>query len=201
MLGAAALPINVATIYRKPSPLRDWLTGYKSDAGGTGPADPACLPPVRALAGRFLLEHGDEIAERAGGVDAVVVVPSTDRPPPHPLVAVLDSLHLDVPLLPCLVRTASDLGFRRPSLVGYAVIDALRPGLRLLVADDVYTTGARANSAASALRAGGAHVAGLLVLARRVNPDRYESAAHLWARQTAEPFDWERSPVLAPASN
>ncbi len=109
-LGAAALPINVATLYRKPSSLRDWLTGYKGDADGTQPPDPACLPPVRALAGRFLLEHGDTIAERAGGVDAVVVVPSTDRPPPHPLVAVLDSLHLDVPMVSCLVRTAGDLG-------------------------------------------------------------------------------------------
>ncbi len=138
------------------------------------------------------------IAERAVGVDGVVVVPSTDRLPPHPFVAVLDSLHLDVPLVHGLVRTAAHLGFRRPNPQGYAVTDAVRHGMRLLVADDVYTTGARANSAASALRAAGAHVAGLLVLARRVNPDRYEPAADLWARQTAESFDWGRSPVLAP---
>ncbi len=69
--------------------------------------------------------------------------------------------------------------------------------MRLLVVDDVYTTGARANSAAAALRDAGALITGLLVLARRVNPDSYAQASALWSQQTAEPFDWTRSPVLA----
>ncbi len=131
-------------------------------------------------------------------MDALVVVPSTDRLPPHPLAAVLGSLRLDVPLMPALLRTTADLGFRQPNPQGFAATEAVRPGLRLLVVDDVYTTGARANSAAVALRVAGAHVAGVLVLARRVNPDRYPEAAAFWDRQVSEPFDWRRSPVLAP---
>ncbi len=41
-----------------------------------------------------------------------------------------------------------------------------------------YTTGARANSAAGALREVGAHVADLLVLVRRVNSDSYPQASN-----------------------
>ncbi len=196
-LGAPALPLNVVTLYRKPSLLRDWLTGYKGDMAGATPSDPACLPPVRALVGRFLLEHGDTIAQRAGGIDGLVVVPSTDRPPPHPLSAVLDSLRLTTPPLPALIRGAGQLGFRRPDRHGFEATDRVQPGLRLLVIDDVYTTGARSNSAAAALREAGAHVAGVLVFARRVNPEWNAEALTFWSRQTAKPFDWAKSPVLA----
>lgn len=70
-------------------------------------------------------------------------------------------------------------------------------GARVVVADDVYTTGARANSAAHALRTAGVHVAGLFVLARRVNPGFNPRAEQFWAKQAAAPFDWGRSPVVA----
>jgi hypothetical protein len=195
-LGAPALTLSVATLYRKPTPLRDWLTGYKGSADGTGPADPECMPPVRALAGRFLLDHGQALAERLGGLDGIVVVPSTDRIPPHPFSEVLASLDLDVPLLPWLTRGPGDLGFRRPVPDGYVATAAAEPA-RVLVADDVYTTGARANSAAHALRTAGITVAGLLGLARRVNttyPDPRAQA--MWNRQSARPFRWSTSPAL-----
>jgi hypothetical protein len=54
-------------------------------------------------------------------------------------------------------------------------------------------------AAASALREAGAHVAGRLVLARRVNLDRYEQAGQFWTRQAKGPFDRRRWPVLASA--
>jgi hypothetical protein len=157
-------------------------------------ADPLCVPPVRALAGRMLLEHGAAIA--AGPVDGIVVVPSTDRPPPHPYSGVLDGLALDTPVLPWLRRGPGDVGFRRPDRDGFAARCA-DPGTYVVVADDVYTTGARANSAAHALRTAGVHVVGLLVLARRVNPGFDPRAEELWAAQAAVSFDWRTSPVLA----
>lgn len=195
-LGAPALQLSVVTLYRKPSQLRDWLTGYKGSADGTEPADPDCVPPVRALAGRFLLEHGQALALRLGGLDGIVVVPSTDRVLPHPFSRVLASLDLDVPLLPWLVRGPGNLGFRRPVPDGYVASASAEPA-RVLIADDVYTTGARANSAGHALRAAGVTVAGVLILARRVNTVYDERAQTMWDRQSARPFDWSTSPALA----
>jgi hypothetical protein len=195
-LGAPPLELSVATLYRKPSLLRDWLTGYKGSADGTEPPDPACMPPVRALAGRFLLEHGEALAARLGGFDGIVVVPSTDRKPPHPLGSVLATLDLDVPLLPWLMRGPGDVGFRRPVADGFVATASATAG-RVLLADDVYTTGARANSAAHALRFAGVDVAGLVVLARRVNTSYDPQALAMWDRQAALPFDWRTSPMLA----
>lgn len=197
-LGRPVLPLSVISLYRKPSPLRDWLTGYKGSADGAEPPVADYRTRVRALLGRFLLEHGSALAGRVGGVDAVVVVPSTDRPPPHPLTEVVDSLRLDVPTVGLLRRGPGVLGFRRPAVDGYQVIS--RSPAHVLLLDDVYTTGARANSAAYALETAGHRVAGLLVIARRVNPDFHERARALWDAQSAAPYDWTKSPALAASS-
>jgi hypothetical protein len=189
------LPIAVVSWYRKPSSLRDWLTQYKGTQDGSEPAVEAYGELVTALFGRMLFEHGDELARRAGGIDSIAVVPSTSRPAPHPLVRVLDALRLDVPLVDLLHRTAGDLGFRNPSKGAYLADSAVSAG-RVLLVDDVYTTGARSNSAAFALQAAGHQVAGLLVLARRINPDYDERVAAMWALQAAKDFDWRTSPVL-----
>lgn len=105
------------------------------------------------------------------------------------------TLRLDTALLPGLIRGHGELGFRRPDRHDYKATDAVQAGMRLLVVDDVYMTGARANSAAS--RDAGAYVARLLVLARRVDPDSYAQASVLWSHQRAAPFDWTTSPLLA----
>lgn len=142
----------------------------------------------------MLLEHGTAIA--AGPVDGIVVVPSTARLPPHPYQDVLDALALDKPVLPWLQRGPGDVAFRRPNRDGY-VQSGAEPGARVVVADDVYTTGARANSAAYALRAAGVEVAGLVVLARRVNPGFDLRAEEFWTARSAVPFNWSESPVIA----
>jgi len=154
------------------------------------------MPPVRALAGRLLLDHGQALAARLGDVDGIVVVPSTDRKPPHPLGSVLASLELDVPLLPWLMRGPGNVGFRRPVPDGF-VATASVPPARVVLADDVYTTGARANSAAHALHSAGVDVAGIVVLARRVNTSYDPQAQAMWDRQTDRPFHWSTSPILA----
>lgn len=192
-LGREPLALSVISLYRKPSRLRDVLTRYKGRDDKDDPFDPACVGAVRSLLGRYLLDHGDRLAETSGGFDAIVVVPSTDRPPPHPLEALVDSLDLDVPRWPMLVRGTGELGFRRPSRDGYQVVMAHEPA-RILLLDDVYTTGSRLNSAASALSRDGHETVAALVLARRINVGYATEALRLWSMATAEAFDWQASP-------
>jgi hypothetical protein len=187
------LGLSVISLYRKPSPLRDVLTRYKGRDDEDDSFDPACVQVVRSMLGRYLMDHGDQLVEVSGGFDGVVVVPSTDRTPPHPLEDLVDSLDLGIPRWPMLARGAGELGFRRPNRDGYQVVMA-RERSRILLVDDVYTTGSRLNSAASALSHDGHETVAALVLARRINVEYAAEAAQLWARATAESFDWQTSP-------
>jgi orotate phosphoribosyltransferase len=92
-----------------------------------------------------------------------------------------------------LARGTGELGFRRPNRDGYQVVMTREPS-RILLLDDVYTTGSRINSAASALDRNGHVTVAALVLARRINVDYAAEALQLWARATAEAFDWQASP-------
>jgi predicted amidophosphoribosyltransferase len=196
-LGQPAIHLTVATLYRKPSLLREWVTGYKGSADGSTARQLEHREPISALLGRLLLEHGDDIDRRLLGVNSVVVVPSTDRPPPHPLTEILMGLRLAAPTRDLLRRGPGHLAFRQAARDGFVVMeDGPHPG-RVLVVDDVYTTGARANSAAYALAAAGIPVAGVLVLARRVNVEYHPDVLAMWERQAAKPFDWRTGPVLA----
>lgn len=122
-------------------------------------------------------------------------MPSTNRADPHPLVGIIASLRLDVPTAALLRRGSGDLGFNKPARDGYQALPHIQ-SLRVLLVDDVYTTGARANSAALALRDAGHSVVGLLVIARRLNPDYHAGVQELWDRQLAAGFSWAHSPVL-----
>lgn len=187
------LALSMISLYRRPSALRDILTRYKGRDDPDDPFDPRCVTTVRAMLGRYLLEHGERLCEVAGGVDGIVVVPSTQRRPPHPLEVVVDSLNLDLPRWHLLERTDAPLGFRQPNRDGYRAVIRREPS-RILLLDDVYTTGARLNSAAAALSQDGHQVAGALVLARRINTDYRSEAAQLWATAVAKPFAWQDGP-------
>lgn len=193
ILDREPLGLSVISLYHRPSPLRDVLTRYKGRDDEEDPYDPACVREVRSILGRYLLEHGDQLVEVSGGFDGIVVVPSTDRPPPHPLEDLVDSLDLDVPRWPMLARGTGELGFRKPNRDGYQVVMAREPS-RILLIDDVYTTGSRLNSAASALSHDGHQTVAALVLARRINIDYAAEAQQLWAWATAHAFDWQASP-------
>lgn len=187
------LSLSVISLYCKPSPLRDALTRYKG-RDTADPYDPLSEETVRAMLGRYLLEHGDRLDEVSGGVDGIVVVPSTTRDSlHHPLEALVDSLALDVPRWSILRRGPGEMSFRKPSLDGYRLISDQEPS-RILLVDDVYTTGSRLNSASAALTHGGHQVAAALVLARRINPDHTEQAKQMWLQATSQPFTWQMGP-------
>ena len=193
-LDVPAMPLDLIALYRKPSDLRDWLTCYKGRLDGSEPFVPEYVDIVRALLTRFFDDHGDRITARAA-VDCIVVVPSTNRPPPHPLHTILQGLDFQVPIHELLRRGEGDLGFNRPARDGFVIAEKSSP-LSVYLIDDVYTTGARINSAAVALTAGGHEVSGAFVMARRVNPDYVPAAAEFWRQQATQAFTWSASPVV-----
>lgn len=187
-------PPSVITLYTKPSALRDWLTRYKGRPGDDAdPFDPVALARVRAILGRYLIEHGGDLSRAIGPVDCITTVPSgRNRPLPHPLESLVASLSLSTPVETMLVRGSGELDFRRPSPAGYTAQTSL-PARRVLLVDDVFVTGARLFSAARALIDAGHTVAGTLVIARRVNRD-WGDCRTMWDRQSALGFTWVTSP-------
>jgi len=192
LLGRACTLVVPISLYCKPSTLRDWLTFYK-------PGDEEYHPDFADLLGvllaRFMGEHGDALDRFLGGYDSACVVPSSERAPPHPLVEILDAhvIRLATRLEQLLARGPGELGHRRPN------VDAFEPtkdvtGRRVLLVDDVYTTGARAQSAACALERAGARVPAVLVIARRINPEWRPEVSALWERQRASPFKFTAAP-------
>jgi hypothetical protein len=109
--------------------------------------------------------------------------------------SILAGLGLQVPIRVHLRRGEGDLGFNRPARDGLVIAEKSSP-LSVYLIDDVYTTGARINSAAVALTAGGHEVCGAFVMARRVNPDYAPAAGEFWRQQTTQAFTWSASPVV-----
>jgi hypothetical protein len=188
-----AVPLDLISLYRKPSKLREWLTCYKGRLDGSEPLIPEYIDIVKALLTKFFYLHGDRIAARAA-VDCIVVVPSTDRPPPHPLHTIFEEIGLDVPVRGLMRRGNGDIGRVRPARDGFVSTES--SAQRVLLADDVYASGAHVNSAAAALRTAGHTIAGSFVIARRINPDYREEADALWQNQVAQPFTWRDSPIV-----
>lgn len=131
-----------------------------------------------AMAVRWLGEHGPPHGGRlVWPWDAVATVPSSRRPGRPPVDAIVDRVpDLARPLRLRLTRGSRPTGHLRADRFGFDLTpDVDRPALRslrVLVLDDSVVTGARAQSAAAALRLGGAGVVGVLALGRAVGIDR-----------------------------
>ena len=99
-----------------------------------------------------------------GGLDATLVVPSSrgGRPPPHPLAAVVRATAHLPPMLDTLVAAGTTPHHRHPRPDAYRAGSVT--GLRVLLVDDVYASGAHLQSAAATLLdAGAASVVGLAI--------------------------------------
>jgi hypothetical protein len=167
-------------------PLYAALIGYKeSPMAQTRQKSAALL--VDHLA-RFLAAHHGCLENLLGGVpDLVLLVPSTHRPDGAPLAhlpklasTVAISFEKAPAFADLLRRGAAPLGHMRPHPDGFVVPEFARRivrGARVLVCDDTYVSGARAQSAAAALRSGGAHAVVIAPLARLLRPDRVSSHA------------------------
>lgn len=138
---------------------------------------------------------GGEIAKRPvrprTPIDVLIVpVPSSSTPRPswngvHPLTGIARAAlarrgtipaATRVSLAPVLVRGPARLDHLLAHRDGFvSEVDLL--GATAVVLDDVYTTGARAQSAAFALRAAGADVAGIVVLGRLIRPDHFATCS------------------------
>jgi predicted amidophosphoribosyltransferase len=182
-----------------PGPLYAVLMGYKESP--VSEARRRFAPMVRALFDGFLANHAGCLAAAAGGpLDLVLPVPSTARPGGSPLSAVEGlapavcaraagarwSPHL-------LTRSRAPVGHMRPDARAFEVPADFRPDVsrrRAVLLDDTYVSGARAQSAAAALRRAGAASVVIVTLGRVLRPDR--SAAHAgflgrWRAPTASP--------------
>ena len=184
------LPI---TLYAKPSAMRDRLRCYK-DSEDTSERRRVSRE-IAALVHRFFREHGDYLAGRYGQWDVACIVPSTTREPPHPLRRALTHHAADVcaPLEVLLRRGSGEIAHRKANPQGFEPVTEVA-GRRVLILDDVLTTGARSQSAAHALQAAGAKVPLIVVVARRINPDWRPETADWWARKLEVPFSWLTRP-------
>ena len=184
-LGAALAPVFPVRLCPLPSPLYTVLVGYKE-----APVDEArerYAPMVRKLLAHFAAEHAPCLAAAAGGtLHAVLPVPSTARPGGAPLArvpglaaAVCAQLGAVDWLPRALVRAEAPVGHMRPDADAFTVLAAARDqvaGRRVVVLDDTYVSGARAQSAAVALRHAGARGVVIMVVGRVLRPGR--SALH-----------------------
>ncbi len=190
-LGLPLAPVLPVRLCPLPGPLYGVLMGYKESP--IVEARRRFAPLVRDLLASFLTAHGACVAAAVGGpVGHVLAVPSTARPDGPPLAA--------LPGLPAAVRSALDgaswapnLLRRRPAVdVGHMRPDGRAFGLapptretpttttlrasRALLLDDTYVSGARAQSAAAALRHAGVASVVIVPVGRVLRPDR--SALH-----------------------
>ena len=178
--------IDPITLYYKPTKLRDWLTFYKS--GDEALADSAAGEAVAHILANFFAANADRLSHL--DIEGVVVVPSTHRAPPHPLAVLLQATGASpYPVLTGLRRTAQPLGHNQPNVGAFVVVESLALK-RVLLVDDVYTSGARAQSAAEALTRAGVTVAAIWVVGRRYNREWSAESLEVVTEQASLPFEW-----------
>ena len=173
--------VGVMSLCRAGSPLHELLRDYKD---GRPRTRELLSVRVAALAGAFLWRRGPALAPE--GWDAVVAVPSTaGRPGPHPLaeaLARIDWLAPQVASAAVAYTGTGDCGHRRAQEDAFWVDPALT-GLRVLVVDDTWASGARVQSLASALGQAGTTVTAVAVLGRYVTPMAGTGCERWWREQ------------------
>lgn len=189
MRGQVSRPCDTVvpvSLYSIPSQLHHVLRQYK-DARRAG-LDVQAI----ALLMYFLGLHGHCIEAVGGAWDFVTNVPSSSgRSGTHPLVkamAMVPALHAQY--RDVLSRGPGKLGHLIASDDGFEVTAKIR-GQRVLVVDDTYTSGARAQSAASAIALAGASVSAVVAVGRVIEPAYKPSTKAYWDTQVADGFRWD----------
>jgi predicted amidophosphoribosyltransferase len=123
----------------------------------------------------------------------ITVVPSSSqRDGAHPLERVIAMAEpLAERFREALRRGDGPLGHNQASDTGYVVTDDIA-GVNVLLVDDTFTTGARIQSAASALALAGAYVVAAIPIGRFISPGFNEATAVLWETARAKRFDFDR---------
>ena len=147
----------------------------------------------------FFVGHRTCVTTAIGGdIDLVVPVPSSSRPGRASLEGVRGLAERTVSALSpgavwapwVLERSRRPIGPMRPNARAFSVPDsAWRTvrGARVLLLDDIYVSGSRAQSAAAALRFCGARDALIVPLGRVVRPERLAAhAAFIEGRSTSD---------------
>jgi len=150
---------------------------------------------VRDLFSRFLAVHrACLVAAIGGGVDVVLAVPSTSRPGGASLEGVdglpelvLSGLGGQACWVPAALQRASGaIGHMHPNRHAFAVPRSARRVIgtsRVLLLDDTYVSGSRAQSAAAALRLSGAQSVVVVPAGRVLRPERFVTHAAFIAAQ------------------
>jgi hypothetical protein len=189
LLHGPLTPVLPASLCSLPGPLYRVLMGYKES-----PVDEARRRfgrRVCELFDAFLRDHRVCVEHALGGsVDLVLPVPSSSRPSGSPL-ALVDGLGERVAAAlgpeanwwpPALERGGGEIGHMRPNPAAFAVARRFRKavrGCRVVLLDDTYVSGSRAQSAAMALRRAQARAVVIAPLGRVVRPERYPTHAAL----------------------
>jgi predicted amidophosphoribosyltransferase len=152
---------------------------------------------IAAILQRFLGRHRGCIEQAAGrAFDTIVVVPSRrGRTGIHPLEQAIDLSPLLSPLRETLLEPGpGTIGRNDPVDDGYIAIQTAA-GKHVLLIDDTFATGAKLQSAASALTIGGATVVAGVVLGRVVDTTsedpRFAGRKPFWKRQAKTPFSFD----------
>ena len=179
------------SLYRVGEQLHTVLRGYKDNP--VAAVRDRFTQQVGGFLGRFLRDHGECIrAAPPGTWDCIVAVPSGHRRiGPHPLSRAFGLIRgMDVPLLDCLTPSGEVVEHKRAS-DGAFVASPIVAGLRVLLVDDTYTSGASIQSAGTCLTLAGANVVAAVVIGRVIDPDFNAENALLWKTSVAAGFNFE----------
>lgn len=175
--------------YATPSPLRERMHGFKeSDDPDTRDREGDAVAGILA---RYLLDNHDALRSHYGGWDAIVAVPSTKTPPGSALGRALVASFSDLlePVIECLEIGTEPISFRCASVCGFRC-DRDLSGMRVLLVDDTFTTGAHLHSAHHTLTEADATVVAGIVVARKINPNPLYFTDQIWNRQQAVDFSF-----------
>lgn len=179
------------SLYTLDSQLWHVLRYYKD---GSGRSAELLALQVAAIIARFTARHLRCVAGLLGGDPEVVTsVPSTRAEPRaggHPLEAAIARVGSLAPrYAPLLARGPEHADHNLGDDSAFTVPRRLQ-GERVLVVDDTLTTGARLQSAVSALRLGGASAAAAVVVGRVIDPDWNDNCRRIWSQARATAFSF-----------